>query len=139
MIPVVIFDGMSGAGKTTLRYKLYQYLDGNVLTIDRFTPSVWVYDYLREKNRRIEIQKIEEEFQAALFPLCVLLFCDFEESLKRISKNVFRISKFTPEKEARGFEIYRKDISKYTNILCLDSSRKDSEILLKEILGRMKS
>jgi len=118
---IVIFDGCSGSGKTTLRYKLFYAMDFDVLTIDRFTPSVWVYDYLRGIYRTRAIQDFEERFNK-FDPLFVLCLCNAEDARSRIKDNSLRKVEFDVEDELEAFEQYFLWVSRYSKKIKLDTS-----------------
>jgi thymidylate kinase len=118
---IVIFDGISGAGKTTLRYELFKRFNYNILTIDRFTPSIWAYDYLRGKDRTKDVDDIEWElFNSNLEVSVVLCYCRPEIAKKRTRVDVLRNVEFTPEQETEAFEKY-EDVSRL-RIITIDTS-----------------
>ena len=134
MIPIVIFDGISGSGKTTLRYALYQKLEGNVLTIDRFTPSVWVYDYLRGFDRVEEIGIIEKKFDDAFSPLLVLCTCSERIAAERVRNNQFREIQFLVNDELLAFAAYLERVCQYSRILTTVDT---SDVSINESLERI--
>lgn len=106
---LIIFDGMSGSGKSTLKKEIIKKLNYNVLTIDRFTPSIWVYDFLRGINRTREIVEFENKFDK-LDPLLVITYCSPEIAFKR---DYEKEAVFGYEKEKLAFDKYLNNICRY--------------------------
>lgn len=132
---IVVFDGPSGSGKTTLRYKLFQELNYEVLTIDRFTPSMWVYKYLRSGKERTDIFDIEDKMNLFDSTL-VLCLCDSSILRKRISDNTLRSVVFDASDECRAFEKYLK-VSHYRSIININTGIKSVNDCIDEIVERL--
>ena len=130
-IKIVIFDGISGAGKTTLRYKLFQKFEFNILTIDRFTPSTWAYDYLRGVDRTAEVSEIEIKFNMFDCSL-VLCYCSPETSRMRVRNDKLRKVIFSPENEYTAFKKYEL-ISLFNSRITLDTDVLSVEESLNKI------
>jgi thymidylate kinase len=130
---IIIFDGVSGSGKTTLRYRLFQELNYEVLTIDRFTPSMWVYEFLRTGNKRTDIFEIESEMSKLDCHL-VLCTCAPDVSKHRVTDNNLRSVMFTPDQEVSAFNEYIT-ISKYSRIINLDTSYLSVDDCITQIKG----
>ena len=133
MLRLVVIDGMSGSGKTTLRSALIETMNFDVLTIDRFSPSIWVYDMLRGIDRTKEIQDFENKFEV-FEPLLVLCMCDPEVARER--DEIKRLN-FTYTEEQNLFEVYYNEITKYKNKIYLDTSRLSLEFLIKSIKEKL--
>jgi len=133
MIPIkiVIFDGASGSGKTTLRYNLFYEMNFNILTIDRFTPSLWVYDYLRGINRNSEIKNFESKFDLCFNPLLVMCDCDLEIAKSRVQDNKLRKRLFLINDEKNAFSKYLNEICNFSNFLKLDTNNSIEECISK--------
>lgn len=114
MVKLLIIDGASGTGKTTLRYKLMQSMDYNILTIDRFTPSIWVYDKLRGIDRQ-DVLDYEEKFDA-MNPLVVICTCNPEIARMRSHVDPLRKVEFPFIHQINAFYDYSK-VSRYSRLI----------------------
>jgi thymidylate kinase len=117
---LIILDGINGSGKSTLRYALMKKYNYNILTIDRFTPSIWVYDKLRGINRP-DILEYEEKVDKIL-PLVVICICKPETAEKRSRITDLRKVEFSYLDQIQSFKEYTK-VSKYLNVLLLDTEQ----------------
>ncbi len=127
---IVIFEGMSGSGKDSLQKSVAKLFDYNIITINRFTPSIWVYDSLRGFDRTDEIIKFEREFDCLMKPFLVISYCDPEISEKR---DVVKENAFKYEFEKDKFEEYEKTICQYTRKIIIDTSINSVEECAKKI------
>lgn len=110
---LVVLDGANGCGKSTLRYALFQSLEYNVLTIDRFTPSQWVYDRLRGNDNSKEILEFEEKMNM-LNPIVIICKCDPMTAIDRARPNDhLRTIEFSIEDQLLMFDKYF-DVSRYS-------------------------
>ena len=117
---LLIFDGACGTGKTTLRYKLFQDLNYNILTIDRFTPSQWVYDRLRGNDNSKEILEFEDKMNM-LSPIVIICKCDPMTAIDRARPNDhLRTIEFSIEEQLLMFDRYF-DVSKYSYLYEIDT------------------
>ena len=134
-IKIVIFDGVSGAGKTTLRYELFKKFNYNILTIDRFTPSIWAYDYLRGKDRAVDIKDIEIKMN--LFDsYLVLCYCEPNIAKKRIRRDDLREVQFSPEQEIDAFEHYEK-ISLFKSVIIIHTENFSVDQCIEKICAKL--
>jgi len=117
---IIIFDGASGTGKTTLRYKLMQSMNYNILTIDRFTPSIWVYDKLRGINRP-DILEFEEKFDL-MNPLVVICTCSPDIARMRSHVDPLRKIEFPFIEQINAFYDYSK-VSRYSRLITVNTSQ----------------
>ena len=115
---LVIFDGMSGSGKSTLRTNVMKLKGFDILTIDRFTPSIWVYDKLRGVDRTDEMALYEKALDELLSPLVVITRCSPLVAAKRDQKIDVE---FSYEQEYDMFWHYVL-ISEYKNLIRIDTS-----------------
>lgn len=131
---IIIFDGMSGSGKTTLRYKVYQKFNNDCLTIDRFTPSVWVYDFLRGIDKTRDIFEIENKMNMFDCSL-VLCYCNPNIARSRVKENMLREHVFAFEDELIAFKKY-ENISSYKSIILINTEKSIDECV-KEIVDKI--
>ena len=131
---IIILDGSNGTGKSTLRHELMQRMNYDVLTIDRFTPSIWVYDRLRGIDRR-DVLEFEEKFDK-LNPLIVICKCIPEIAKKRTQDNVLRKINFNIEDQDREFDIYYSKYSRYRNLIRVNTEL-PIEDCIKKIIERL--
>jgi len=131
---IIIFDGMSGAGKTTLRYKILYKFDFNAMIIDRFTPSTWVYDRLakRELHDISQIELIMNQLNCNL----ILCYCNPKLVKERRRVDELRESKFSSEDEYKMFKEYEK-ASLYKSIVIIDTSNKSINDSVEEIYKKI--
>ena len=128
MMKVLILDGPSGSGKSTLRRAFYDKYKSDILVIDRFTPCNWVYDYIRGIDRREEIGKFEEEFDKNLNPYLVLLSAALDILEERcLDRGRSPVYEFKEELEA--FDIYFKEVCRYSRVMEIDGSNSIEFIL----------
>ena len=138
---VIILDGCSLSGKTTLRNILYKEYSSSLLVIDRFTPSNWVYDYLRGNNRKREIIKFEGIFDLIFRPILFILFTSSESSIKReikrrnSTKEIHNDKIFDIHNELLAFDKYYNEICQYKDKSRIDTSNISVDECLSLIKG----
>ena len=121
MIPIVVLDGHSGSGKTTLRNYLYEECKSDILVLDRFTPSNWVYSNLRGVDNTREIVDLEDRLNRSCRCFVFICYCGSDEAISRF-KLRSRYPEIDVEKEIYKFDEYYLLISRYSNIFMLDTS-----------------
>ena len=93
---IVILEGCDGVGKSSVRVLISNY-NGNYFILERFTPSIYAYGKLY--NRDIDLTYIAEVESALLrsFRVCpIFLFCSIDELYKRFKrgKHVVTLKKY---------------------------------------------
>ena len=68
---ILLFEGISGSGKSTLSKELEKVRKYQDLTLDRFTPSMWVYSLYRNKFPSSH-NRMAEELLETLFNVKVI-------------------------------------------------------------------
>lgn len=129
---LIILDGHSCVGKSLVRRFIYSKYKSDVILLDRFTPSNWVFSYLRGKNNTKEILEFEKIFNLLFKPIVVILHCDTLEAEKRsVSKDEFLEFSIDDEKDA--FNKYL-EISSYSDIVKIDTSNLGVKELAKKVM-----
>lgn len=127
---LVIIDGMSGSGKDTLQKEIIKKFNYDILTINRFTPSIWVYDALRKKDSTKEVQEYEIMFDKDIRPFVFVCFCDPKVASIR---DFYKENVFTYEQEGKFFNQYFSTISKYSNLHYIDTTEFSAEHIANDI------
>jgi len=80
MYRLIAFEGISGAGKTTLYEAVRPYIGQTNMLVHRFTPTMWVYDRLYGRNKvdTPALINLERQTKVILRPLIVWTICDPE-------------------------------------------------------------
>ena len=109
---LVIFEGMDGTGKTTLRKKFEHKSKYKHTVIDRFTGSAIVYDeiYGRKSNKNSHLI-FETKLKEIIDVYLVYLFCDRDILRKRLKKKKDIISKEDLDKADTLYDEYLDDTS----------------------------
>lgn len=132
-IKTIIFDGGSGSGKSALKKEIIKYYNFNITTIDRFSPSVWVYGKLRGENLTKEIIEFENNF-VKINPLLVICKCNSIDAKKR---DIIKENKFGYNEEKNMFFEYLKNVCKYNNVLVLNTSKYSINECVKQIVEKL--
>jgi len=133
-VNLVILDGMSGSGKSTLRSALIKAMNFDVMTIDRFSPSIWVYDTLRGVDRTDEIIAFEEKFDYTFYP--IFAFCHCEPSVAE-ERDKLKEAVYAYEEEHKMFIRYMNNICKYTFKAVLNTGQLDIAACVKLVQGKI--
>jgi len=118
---IIIIDGMSGAGKTTVKKMLGMHYLSDALLMDRFTASSWMYDKIRGVDRSIEIIEFEKTFEQIYMPYNILLTCDETVALDRCT-NRERLPIYKSLQEKVAMLWYNKYVCQYKNTKLIDTT-----------------
>ncbi len=129
---LIILDGNSCSGKSLVRRFIYSKYKSDAILLDRFTPSNWVFSYLRGKNNTKEILEFEKIFDSLFKPIVIILYCDTLEAEKR-SVDKGDLLEFSIDDEKDAFNLYF-EISGYSNIIKLDTSNLKVEELARKVM-----
>lgn len=132
MIPLVILDGHSGSGKTSLRRFLYNEYKSKLIVLDRFTPSNWVYSMIRNINNVEEIEQIERSLDKELVCILVLCECSLEDATRRIMlrEDDFKVVEYPLSLEKEYFNIYFEEICLFKNKIKLFTGFSKNQVQL---------
>lgn len=84
---VIVIDGVDGVGKTTLRVALSR-LEGSINIIERYTPSIYAYGKLEDREIDLKyLHDIEERITKLFKVYPFLLTCRVERLYERYLKN----------------------------------------------------
>lgn len=115
---IVIFDGMSGSGKSTLRKRLDKHLAYGIISMDRFTPSCWVYEVLRGRDNTKFVVDFEDKFEKNYHPLLVICHCHPHIARARDVTNEVMFGYYD---ERHMFFKYVNEVSRYSRLMMLDT------------------
>ncbi|MEK7087532.1 MAG: hypothetical protein AAB958_02415 [Patescibacteria group bacterium] len=134
---LLLYEGISGSGKTSLSKTVQKELGYGVLSIDRFTPSIWVYSKYRGEEI-LELNRIAERNLELNFDVRVI-WCECEISIANqrcLDKNQIEksgIDKLT--QQAFLFQDYFKNYSFFSKILQMDTSLEDIKETVKKVVN----
>jgi len=81
---LIIFEGISGGGKTTLFTPVHRARNYEDLHIHRFTPTQWVYAQLHDRSVKVEqLQAVEQALEKIVPTLVVWCRPDPQVALDR--------------------------------------------------------
>ena len=126
---ILIYEGIPGSGKSTLRYEIGLRSNFKDLTIDRFSPTQWVFSKLREDNLVFLGSQVEEIMEKEFDVIVIWCICSPETAFKRCREKNDSINSTLLELE-RAEELYRmyfRKFSRFTNIVGIDTENSISE------------
>lgn len=118
---LIIFEGIDRSGKSSLRIELLKKIK-NIITIDRLTPSNYVYSmfYKREEDRDY-LAYLEAVLSTR--GIVVYCYCNYETYLKRCSDTKHEIlSEEDFNTQRMQYEFYFSHITLYNHIIKFDTS-----------------
>ena len=129
---VLIYEGIPGSGKTSLRYaygKLTQFVD---LTIDRFTPTQWVFSQLRNDLIVQDLSEIEQALDNILNVVVIWCQCPIEKAFQRCRQKRDFIDSSIDNliKLEQLYKEYFSTKCKFSKIIELDTNRSLDNICL---------
>ena len=130
---LVIFEGTNRSGKSTLRMELLKSIP-NILTIDRFTPSNYVYSMLYNREEDF-VYLAYLEFIMSTRGIIVYCYTDYPTYIQRCKNTGHEVQ--TEEefnKEKKIFEDYFNNITLYKNIIKFDTSKMSTESCVKILI-----
>lgn len=130
---VVIFEGTNRSGKTALRLELLKVIP-NLLTIDRFTPSNYVYSMLF--NREEDFAYLAYlEYILSTRSIIVYCYTDYPTYIERCKNTGHEVqSEFNFNTEKLFYDQYFKDVTLFKNIIKFDTGKMTTESCLKILL-----
>ena len=130
---LVVFEGTNRSGKSTLRMELLKRIP-NILTIDRFTGSNYVYSVLFNREEDF-VYLAYLEFVLSSRGIVVYCYTDYPTYVERCKNTGHEIQTeedFNKEKEV--FEYYFNQVTSYKNIIKFDTSKMSTDSCLKILI-----
>lgn len=122
---VVLYEGISGAGKSSLSKGVRKKVNHNVLSIDRFTPSIWVYkQYRNEEELDINFQAekiLNDNFNVKVIWCRCPVEVAFQRCLDKLEEEKANQELMTQTDAL--FERYFNGISYFSSVLELDTTK----------------
>lgn len=130
---LVVFEGTNRSGKSTLRMELLKRIP-NILTIDRFTGSNYVYSVLFNREEDF-VYLAYLEFVLSSRGIVVYCYTDYPTYVERCKNTGHEIQteeEFNKEREI--FDYYFSQVTSYKNIIKFDTSKMSTDSCLKILI-----
>lgn len=119
---ILIYEGISGSGKTSLISNIKSIDNYEYIQIHRFTPTQWVYDHVYNR-RDINYEFLNKGIQLLVPTYVIWCDCDEEIALKRQQQKMEN-DKTEPLLLARKYyHEYFSTISSFKKVLYLDTGK----------------
>lgn len=104
---IIVFEGLDGSGKSTLKKEVDKITNYKYVCMDRFTGSTLIYDeYTQRQNRKSEIYKLEKELSDNIF--MIYCYCSTSTTKKRLKEKKDELTIKNAIIQAPIFEEYLK-------------------------------
>ena len=139
MEQLIVFEGISGGGKTTLFTPVHRARNYEDLHIHRFTPTQWVYAQLHDRPVKVEqLQAVEQALEKVIPTLVVWCRPDPQVALDRkLAEGDTNLMEGDFYKADRMFKKYFDRVCTFTRVieLATDKLSVDTcvEIIIEEL------
>jgi len=137
---LIILDGISGTGKTTLKHAISNARGFKDYIFHRFTPTEWVYSVLNRRSINLELLKTHEEKVQEIWDVTlVTLTCDPHKALKRKSTMLEEVIEPDIALANKLFLVYHNFLTSIKKKIIINTNDKSINECTDLIINRMLS
>lgn len=137
---LIILDGISGAGKTTLKHAISNARGFKDYIFHRFTPTEWVYSVINRRHVNLELLKThEEKIQDIWNVTLVTLTCDPFKALERKATMANEVIEPEIAIANKLFVVYHNYLTAFKRKIIINTNDKTIEECTNLILNRVLS
>ncbi len=125
MEQLIVFEGISGGGKTTLFTPVHRARDYEDLHIHRFTPTQWVYAQIHGRPVKVEqLQAVEQALEKVIPTLVVWCRPDPQVALDRkLAEGDTNLMEGDFDRADRWYKRYFNEVCMFTRVLELPTDK----------------